>query len=235
MVLWQQNWPVVTVRVDRWLWNICGQINGSEKPNRLEITLPQCHFFHHKSRSVPAAKAASRRMLCLPLPPSPTIMMWPLCIRSTRCTLVRCSRTSSNSTRLSLLCCLLCSSRIWAKTEFTSITRLNTAWNRMQNMGIFVRVTQVYFFVRNSHSIPINYEIYSLEAYLVANILPFYIWSVIQWFVLMWFRLWPSISDLKYMKTKHFIVLYVSTFLKCFTLPDDVFYTSRNMFQYNIQ
>ena len=191
MVLWQQIWPVVTVRVDRWLWNIGGQIIGSENSNRLEITLPQCHFFHHKSRSVPAAKAASRRMLCLPLPPSPTIIMWPLCIRSTRCALVRCSRKSSNSTRFSLLCCLLCSSRTWTKTQVTSITRLNTVSNRMQNMGIFVRVTQVYFYVRNSHSIPINYEIYSLEAYLVAIILPFHIWSVTRWFAVMWFRLWP--------------------------------------------
>jgi hypothetical protein len=40
-------------------------------------------------------------------------------------------------------------------------------------MGIYVRVTRVYFYLRNSDSIPINYEIYSLEAYLVAIFFPF--------------------------------------------------------------
>lgn len=62
--------------------------------------------------SQPAVKAASLVRDCLPEPSTPTSRAWAPSIRRIRCTLVRCSRASSNNTRFILGLFSLYSSKI---------------------------------------------------------------------------------------------------------------------------
>lgn len=108
--------------------SICNLLNCMSKEIKffnLFITrnhLPSITPIMHFTTSQPAVKAASLVRDCLPEPPTPTSSAWPRSMRIMRCTRVRCSRASSNSTRFIRDLFSLYSSRISCSTKTQGYT-----------------------------------------------------------------------------------------------------------------